>query len=108
MKFHAFHGVSEQEKKVGNTFVVNIRLWTDVTIASQTDNLNNTISYAEIYEVIKNEMVRPSNLLEHVTGRILEKIKQSYTAIKEVEVSVSKINPPLGGDVYSAKVYMKA
>jgi len=107
MKFHAFHGVLEQEKKVGNTFIVDLTLMLDLEKATETDDLKDTINYATIHELIKEEMNIPSNLLEHVAGRIIKRIKKDFLLIKEIEVRVSKINPPIRGEIESATIILK-
>ena len=107
MKFYAFHGIMEQEKKVGNIFIVNLELFTDLSKASETDELSDTINYAEIYDIVKTEMEIPSNLLEHVAGRILRKIKQQFPVIEKIEICLAKERPPVGGEVESAAVVMK-
>ena len=68
--FYAYHGVSEEERKVGNNYEVYIKVYTDITQAIATDNLLTTIDYGQLYEWIKEEMMQPSKLLEHVVGRI--------------------------------------
>ena len=107
MKFYAYHGVMEQERKIGNTFIVNLELFTDLSKASETDELSDTINYAEIYDIVKNEMKIPSKLLEHVTGRILRKIKKEFPTIKKIEICLIKERPPMGGEVESAAIVMK-
>ncbi|KAA6304970.1 Dihydroneopterin aldolase, partial [termite gut metagenome] len=64
--FHAYHGVLPQENKIGNCFIVNVRLKTNITSAVETDDLATTVDYADIYKVLKEEMDIPSKLLEHV------------------------------------------
>ena len=63
--FYAFHGVLAQEQKIGNDFRIDIKLEYDITKACCTDNLKDTISYSEVYQIIKEEMEIPSQLLEH-------------------------------------------
>lgn len=106
MKFYAFHGVGEQEQKVGNTYVIDLKLYADLSKASETDNLEDTINYAEIYNLVKTEMEIPSKLLEHVAGRILQKIKKDFPLIEKVEIYLAKERPPMGGEVESAAVVM--
>ncbi len=104
MKFYAFHGVMEQEKNVGNVFVADIKIYLDLSKAAESDDLSDTVSYAEIFDIIKTEMNIPSNLLEHVAGRILRRIKTQFPKIEKVEFSLAKENPPFGGDLESASV----
>ena len=106
MHFYAHHGVAEQETKVGNQFVVNLRLTAPLEQAIQTDNLIYTINYAEVFELVKEEMRIPSKLLEHVAGRILDKLHETFPQLTAVWLKVEKLNPPFGGDVYSAAVIL--
>lgn len=107
IKFHAFHGVSPQERKVGNTFVVNLTLTAPLEQAIASDKLEYTINYAEVYTIVKQEMAIPSLLLEHIAGRILTSLKHKFPQITAIRVKVSKLNPPFGGDVYSASVIVE-
>lgn len=106
MKFYAYHGVLEQERRVGNTFVVDLTLTAPLEKAVQSDQLEDTINYAEIYELTKQEMNIPSQLLEHVAGRICRALRHHFPQIEQIEIRVSKLNPPFGGDVHSASVLL--
>ena len=93
--FYAYHGVSEEERKVGNNYEVYIKVYTDITQAIATDNLLTTIDYGQLYEWIKEEMMQPSKLLEHVVGRIKKNILKnsfSFQKLKELFVLLFFIN----------------
>ncbi len=107
MKFYAYHGVEAQERKVGNTFVADLVLSAPIEGAVKSDAIEDTINYATVYEVVKREMAIPSNLLEHVAGRILVALKEAFPELLAIELRISKMNPPLGGDVRSASVILK-
>lgn len=104
VRFHAYHGVLEQEQTVGNDYLVNLIVNYDFTCAMKMDELNGTVSYAELFELVKEEMAIPSKLLEHVAGRIGERIFSEYPAIREVHLSITKVNPPMGADSDGAGV----
>ncbi|MDR2627488.1 MAG: dihydroneopterin aldolase [Dysgonamonadaceae bacterium] len=104
LEFYAFHGVGEQERKVGNTFLVDIAIDTDISQSLTSDLLADTVNYAEIYARVKQEMAIPSHLLEHVAGRILTRLLEDFPQIKKATVEVAKRNPPVGGQVAWAKV----
>jgi len=106
MKFYAYHGVGEQERIVGNHFIVTVLLTAPLGKAIENDHLDDTINYASVYEIVKQEMHIPSRLLEHVAGRIIRALKASFSQIEEIELKVSKINPPFGGDIDSASVIL--
>ena len=106
LRFYARHGVGAQETVVGNEFTVDLRLKTDLAAAAQSDQLECTVSYADVFLAVKDEMSRPSKLLEHVAGRILKSIRKVFPVIVSAEVSIDKLNPPLGGKVGSSRVVM--
>lgn len=106
IQIFAHHGVMEQEAKVGNHFSVSVKLKVDLTKASETDNVDDTISYADIYNIIKEEMQQPSKLLEHVAGRIVSHLKMEFPSIEEIEIKLSKLNPPMGAQLDAASVIL--
>lgn len=104
LRFYAFHGVMPQERITGGEFVVNVRVKYPVDKAVETDNVADTINYAEIYEIVKREMNVPSCLLEHVAGRIGMSIFDEMPDVEAVDISVTKSNPPFGADCSGAGV----
>ena len=104
LRFFAHHGVGEQETRVGNEFTIDLRIKTDIAKAMRTDNVDDTVSYADIYEVIKQEMNIPSKLLEHVVGRIARRLFQDFPTIEALELKLYKRNPPMGADIAAAGV----
>lgn len=104
MIFYARHGCFPEERTIGNKFVVDFSAQTDMSLPSKTDDLEDAVNYQSIYDIIAQEMAIPSSLLENVAGRIIERVKKEFPAITSASVSVSKINPPLGGEVGASKV----
>lgn len=99
MEFYAYHGVFEEEKIQGNTFLVNVELSMPMPDGCTTDCLEDTLNYQEIYDVVREEMSVHSDLLEHLVARIKRQLLCRYPMIRQLSVSVSKRNPPLGGNV---------
>ena len=97
MEFKAYHGVLEQEKVRGNEFVVDFRGELDLSAAAESDNLNDTLNYADIYEIVAYEMSIPSELLENVACRILKAIEKQFPQLVSFSVRVSKKRPPVEG-----------
>jgi len=95
LNFHAFHGVFEQERRVGNDFSVNVSVSIPISEGIVKDNLDGTISYADIYETVKKEMLIPSDLLENVAFRIGSAIQHKYPSIRGGKVSVRKLAVPI-------------
>lgn len=106
MKFYSYHGVMPQETQVGNYFVVNLTLTAPLQRAVETDHLEDTINYASLYAVVKQEMEIPSKLIEHAAGRILYALKDNFPQLIAVELKLAKLNPPFGGDIYSASIIL--
>jgi len=95
MIFHAYHGVMEQERTVGNNYRIDLKLFLDLRKAIDSDNIEDTVNYAAVFSIIKEEMTNPSHLLEHVAGRIVRKIRQRYPFISKITIRLAKINPPI-------------
>ena len=107
IRFFAYHGVLKQERKIGNNYVVNIHLDADLSAACESDNVDDTINYAKVYELVEEEMKHPSNLLEHVAMRILKSIKSAFPQVVNIEVRLAKNNPPVRGEIKCAEVIIK-
>ena len=104
VRFHAFHGVMPQERTVGADFTVSLRVEYDFSRAVETDDLADTISYADLYNILKAEIAVPSRLLEHVAGRIVRSIADRYPQVDAIHVRLAKDNPPMGADCRGAGV----
>ena len=97
LRFYAYHGAEAQETVVGGWFTVDVVITTDATVAVQTDDLNGTINYAMVTDVVKEQMQIRSSLIEHVAGRIAKSLLDGFPSINKVTVTVSKEHPPVGG-----------
>ncbi len=97
MEFKAYHGCLEQEKVRGNVFTVDFRGELDLSAAAKSDNLNDTLNYGEVYDIVAEEMSIPSELLENVAGRIVEAIAAQFPQLLAFSVRVSKKRPPVDG-----------
>ncbi|SHJ64495.1 dihydroneopterin aldolase [Tangfeifania diversioriginum] len=104
MHFFAFHGHFEAERVVGNDFLVDVSIKTDCTAAAKSDNLDDALNYQAVYNLIKTEMKIKSHLLENVAGRILDALFNEFPSIESAKVKVSKMNPPMGGQIEKASV----
>lgn len=104
MEFFAYHGCYEAEQVVGNKFVVDLQMETDISKPAQTDELGDALNYHRAYEIIMQQMQIRSNLLEHIAKRIIDALYASFPQLKHAGVKVSKLYPPLGGQVKSVSV----
>jgi dihydroneopterin aldolase len=106
MEFYSFHGHFKEERIVGNKFLVNLTVETDMEVPSESDNLKDAVNYQRVYEIVKQQMEVKSHLLEHIAGRILDAIYSETKGIKKATVKVSKLNPPMGGKIGSVSVIL--
>lgn len=104
LRFHAFHGVMPQERKVGGDFLVSLRMGYDISKAMRTDEVSDTLNYAEVYALVRKEMEQPSALLERVAGRIAEALFAFDPKILSIDLWLTKVNPPMGADCQGAGV----
>src|SRR5664279_2225376 len=101
MDFYSFHGHFKEERIVGNKFLVDLTIETDMKLPSDSDNLKDAVNYQRAYEIVKAQMEMKSHLLEHIAGRIIDAIYEELEGLEKVTVKVSKMNPPMGGKIGS-------
>jgi dihydroneopterin aldolase len=104
MEFYSFHGHYKEEQIVGNKFIVDLTIETDMAKPMESDNLKDAVNYQRAYEIIKGQMEMKSHLLEHIAGRILDALYSEMQGITKATVKVSKLNPPMGGKILSVSV----
>ena len=96
LRLRAFHGVLPQERTVGGDYEVSLRVACDFSVAMDSDNVANTVNYAALLDVVRQEMASPSQLLEHVAGRIARSVFRHFPQVTSVCVELTKLNPPFG------------
>ena len=104
MEFYAYHGHFKEEQIVGNKFLVNLEIETDMGKAAHSDDLKDTLNYHTAYQIIKREMEKKSHLLENIASRILDALYSEFPQIDSARIKVSKMNPPMGGKLESVSV----
>ncbi|SMP16338.1 dihydroneopterin aldolase [Chryseobacterium profundimaris] len=107
VKIYAYHGVLPEENIIGTYYILNLEIHTDLWKAAESDDLNDTISYADINEIIHNEMKIKSKLLEHVAGRIISKIQEKFSEISYVRLKITKTAPPMKGEMKGASIELE-
>ena len=104
VRFHAFHGVMPQERQVGADFLVDVRVGYPLAKAMQSDEVDDTLDYAALYDLVAHDLQQPSKLLEHVAGRMVESITQTFPQVISIDLVLTKLNPPMGADCEGASV----
>jgi dihydroneopterin aldolase len=103
----SYHGCLVEEGKIGSDYIVDLEIATDLKKSALTDNLEDTVDYVLLNKIVVKEMAIRSKLLEHVALRIINKILKESKTVTRVKVAVSKVNPPLGGDVQMVTIEME-
>jgi dihydroneopterin aldolase len=106
IKIYAFHGCLIEEEKIGSDYLVNLSVKADLSKAAASDALRDTVDYVLLQKIVKEEMAIRSKLLEHVGQRIIDRVFDEVSLVNYVKVTVSKLNPPIGGDVAEVQVSM--
>ncbi len=106
IRVYGHHGCLKEETAIGSEYRVDVSIEADLSKPSLSDRLSETVDYVHINRIVVEEMKVPSKLLEHVAMRILKRTLEELQMVQEVTVSVSKINPPIGGDVEMVTVVL--
>ncbi|MBO0321018.1 dihydroneopterin aldolase [Muricauda sp. CAU 1633] len=106
IRIHSNHGCLKEEMLIGSDYRVDLEISADLSLPAASDKLSETVDYVHLNNIVKEEMAIRSNLLEHVAKRIIDRIFLELKEVSKVTVEVSKINPPIGGDVESVTVVL--
>jgi dihydroneopterin aldolase len=103
----SFHGCLEEEGKIGSDYRVDLEIKTDLRKSSLTDELKDTVDYVLLNQIVVVEMDIRAKLLEHVAHRIITRIFKEIPSVSRILLAVSKLNPPIGGDVEAVTIEME-
>jgi len=106
IRVYAYHGCLIEEGKIGSDYRVDVTVKANLSNSAKTDNLSDTVDYVHLNKIVKEEMAIRSKLLEHVVKRILDRILDEIPMAKKVDIAVSKLNPPIGGNVAMVTIEM--
>ena len=107
IRVYAYHGCLIEEGKIGSDYRVDVKVKADLSKSTKTDALSDTVDYVHLNKIVKEEMAIRSKLLEHVADRILDRILDELKMVKVADVSVAKMNPPIGGNVEKVTVALR-
>ena len=108
INLYCYHGCLDEEAVIGANYIVNVIMETDFTEASKTDDLSKTIDYVTVYNIVKAEMAIRSKLIETVGQRIINHLKNEFNTLKNLEVKITKLNPPMNGNVEKVSIVIGA
>ncbi len=103
----SYHGCLVEESKIGSDYSVNLEIHADLNKSALSDELADTVDYVHLNKIVVEEMAIRSKLLEHVSNRIITRVFNEIAAVSKIVLEVSKINPPIGGDVEQVTVLME-
>ncbi len=103
----SYHGCLIEEGKIGSDYAVDLQIKADLKKSCDSDNLEDTVDYVLLNKIIVEEMAIRSQLLEHVAKRIITRVFQEVPTITHIKVGVSKLNPPIGGDVEAVTIELE-
>jgi len=106
IRVYAYHGCLDEEGKIGSEYRVDLSVKADLKKSAKSDKLGDTVDYVHLNKIVKEEMAVRTKLLETVADKILERILHEIPLVKKVTVDVSKINPPIGGNVAMVTIKM--
>lgn len=107
IKLYGYHGCLDEEARIGGNYIVDVYITTDFEEAAQTDDLAKTIDYCGVYEICKAQMAIRSKLIEHVCDRIFKQLKAEFKSIIFLHVKITKLVPPMNGNVEKVSVEIK-
>ena len=107
VRCYSFHGCLKEESVIGSDYLVNLKVWASLKKSAQSDELIDTVDYVLLNHIIKTEMSKPSKLLETVAQRINNEILKKEPRVTKSIVSITKVCPPINGDVEGVSVKLK-
>ena len=107
IKLYAHHGCLPEEEAIGGHYIVDVAIATDFTEAMQNDYLNKTVDYVDVNRIVSREMAIRSKLIEHVGYRIVQALKSEVSGIDSLKVKVTKLTPPINGDVNDVAIIIE-
>jgi dihydroneopterin aldolase len=107
MEFYAFHGHYKEEQIVGNRFLVDLEMETNMEKPAESDSLEDAVNYQLAYKIVKDQMkLHKSNLLENIGKRILDALYSELNGIDSASITIRKMNPPMGGPINNVSITM--
>jgi len=102
----SYHGCLVEESKIGSNYRVDLEIEADLSTSAITDKLADTVDYVHLNKIVVEEMAVRAELLEHVAKRIVDRTLKELQMVTKVTVEVSKLNPPIGGDVQEVTIIL--
>ena len=108
IKLFANHGCMEEEGLIGGEYIVDVHLWLDFSYAAENDSLNDTVDYVIVNKIVVDQMLKRSKLIEHAGWRIHTALIKEFTQCEKIRVKITKVAPPINGDVDNVAIIIEA
>ncbi len=108
IQLFAYHGCLPEEALIGSNYTIDVMMETDFTAAALADDLSQTIDYCVVFNIVKEEMAIRANLLENVAIRMVNRLKRELKDLNKVVITVTKLNPPMNGNVKGVSIIVEA
>ena len=107
LRIHAYHGCLPEETIIGTEYIINVWLYVDFSEAALSDNLEHTVDYVRVSEIIHEQMAIPSKLIEQVGRRIADALWLLSPRIERINLEIRKNAPPVGKELRSVSIWIK-
>ena len=107
IQLFAYHGCLPEEALIGSNYTIDVMMETDFTAAALADDLSQTIDYCVVFNIVKEEMAIRANLLENVAVRMVNRLKRELKDLNKVAITVTKLNPPMNGNVKGVSIIVE-
>ena len=107
IKIYSNHGCLEEEKSIGSDYLFQLEVTSNLYNSSKSDNLEDTIDYVSLHNIISEEALKRSKLLENIAKRIVDRIFKEHPNIIKAKIEVEKLNPPIDGEIKAVSVVFK-
>jgi len=106
LRFHSYHGCLAEETAIGGEYRIDVKLGVDMSVSGESDHLRDTIDYCAVQQITEREMAIPSKLIQHVGRRIVKSLRAELKMAGSIEIKLTKLSPPIGGDCENVAVVM--
>jgi dihydroneopterin aldolase len=107
IRLYGYHGCLDEEGKIGTEYEVSVTVWGNIDDSFRSDNLNHTMDYVNINRVVQEHVSLRAKLIETVAHRITQTIFQEMPMVIKLKIKLSKLNPPINGDVKKVSIELK-
>ena len=107
IRLYGYHGCLDEEGKIGTEYEVAVSVWGDIDHSFSSDNLHETMDYVSINRIVRDHVSTRAKLIETVAQRISDTIFEEMPKVKKLKIKLSKLNPPINGDVKKVSIELK-